>query len=210
MLDKIPIPSFAFILDCDRFKKKYHEDSLPLFNSNMMEVCIFFFLLNTFINHSLIFRRSTHKCKETLPYLSNKFSWQKKVGKKPNPHSISLYMQINNDRHWFFLYMKSCRKINFTWNTTKSPWGAYQQSSVEEMKIYFYAKQANISCFHSSDLRSLLLYLTVFFICFTRPNSRCEAIENNVKLNCFFYFHENFCNVHSWRGISSRSALLSC
>lgn len=44
MLDKTPVPAFVFIFDCDGFEKKYNGDFLPLFNSNVMKVCIGFFL----------------------------------------------------------------------------------------------------------------------------------------------------------------------
>lgn len=44
MLDKTPVPAFVFIFDCDGFEKKYNGDFFPLFNSNVMKVCIGFFL----------------------------------------------------------------------------------------------------------------------------------------------------------------------
>ena len=92
-----------------------------------------FFFWNTFINHSVILEGvHTNVGKLYCIYLVNCFNkknWKKYL-------HIQLAFKRKSTMRDTNFFIASCRRINFIWNTTKSPRGAYQQPSVEEMIIF--------------------------------------------------------------------------
>lgn len=101
IVDRIPVAPFVFIFDYDRFEKKYHDDFLPLFTSNMTKVCIAFFLDT--LSAILLFLETVHTNVRKLyhTYLINSLD-KKKLGKNPTHIQLAFICKsIMTDTNFF-------------------------------------------------------------------------------------------------------------